>query len=82
MTSIAEYTDNVEDGRRVLRFTGNLTLARIRSISRRLDGLGEEKLLIDLSGVERMDTVGAGVIHNCRATTTRSWSGRPASRFR
>jgi phospholipid/cholesterol/gamma-HCH transport system permease protein len=63
MTALAEYTDSVEDGRRVLRFTGNLTLARIRSISRRLEGLQDEKLRIDLSRVDRMDTVGAWLIH-------------------
>jgi phospholipid/cholesterol/gamma-HCH transport system permease protein len=63
MTALAEYSDSVEDGRRVLRFTGNLTLARIRSLSRRLAALGDEKLRIDLSGVERMDTVGAWMIH-------------------
>jgi phospholipid/cholesterol/gamma-HCH transport system permease protein len=64
MTALAEYTDSVEDGRRVLRVTGNLTLARIRTISRRLEGIsGEEKLRIDLAGVERMDTVGAWLIH-------------------
>ena len=63
MTALAEYTDKVEDGRRVLTFTGNLTLARIRSISRRLEGVEDERLRIDLSGVERMDTVGAWLIH-------------------
>jgi phospholipid/cholesterol/gamma-HCH transport system permease protein len=63
MTAVAEFSDSMEDGRRVLRFTGNLTLARIRSISRRLEGVGDDRLRIDLSGVERMDTVGAWMIH-------------------
>jgi len=63
MTAFAELSDRVEDGRRVLRFSGSLTLARIRAISRQLEDLGGEKLRVDLSEVERMDTVGAWLIH-------------------
>ena len=63
MTEAAEYSDSVEDGRRVLRFTGNLTLARMRAIGRQMEGIDGQQLKIDLSGVERMDTVGAWMIH-------------------
>jgi phospholipid/cholesterol/gamma-HCH transport system permease protein len=63
MSATAEYEDSVEDGRRVLRFSGNLTLARIRGIDRRLEGVADERLRVDLSGVDRMDTVGAWLVH-------------------
>jgi phospholipid/cholesterol/gamma-HCH transport system permease protein len=63
MSALADFSDSVEDGRRVLRFSGQFTLNRVRSISRQLDEVKDEKLLIDISGVERMDTVGAWMIH-------------------
>jgi phospholipid/cholesterol/gamma-HCH transport system permease protein len=63
MSATAEYEDSVEDGRRVLRFSGNLTLARIRGIDRRLESVADERLRVDLSGVDRMDTVGAWLVH-------------------
>ena len=63
MTLLADLADSHEDGRRVLRFSGNLTLSRSRAISRELDAIEDERLRIDLSEVERMDTVGAWLIH-------------------
>jgi phospholipid/cholesterol/gamma-HCH transport system permease protein len=64
MTALADdFTESVEDGRRVLRFNGQFTLARIRTINRRLEQVKDEKLRVDISGVERMDTVGAWIIH-------------------
>ena len=50
-----------QDG--VVRFSGALTLARIGDLPARLDALGQEPTSIDLSEVERMDTVGAWLIH-------------------
>jgi phospholipid/cholesterol/gamma-HCH transport system permease protein len=61
MASLVE--NSVEDGRQVLRLSGSLTLARSRVITRELDGLKGRKLLVDLSDVDRMDTVGAWLIH-------------------
>ena len=63
MSVLADQSDSVEDGRRVLRFSGNLTLSRMRVLSRELEGLDHEKLRIDLTEVEKMDTVGAWMIH-------------------
>jgi len=63
MAGPAELFESHQDGRRVLRFSGNLTLSRSRSLSRQLDAIAEERLIVDLSGVERMDTVGAWLIH-------------------
>ena len=61
MTALAD--NEVQDGRRVLRLSGNLTLARSRVLSREFDALDGEKLRVDLSAVEKMDTVGAWLIH-------------------
>jgi phospholipid/cholesterol/gamma-HCH transport system permease protein len=47
----------------VLRFSGELTLARIGDLSQRLAGLGEVPEKIDLEDVDRVDTVGAWLIH-------------------
>jgi phospholipid/cholesterol/gamma-HCH transport system permease protein len=63
MSTLAEDTDRAGDGRKVLRFTGNMTLARIRSISRDLEVEPEDKLRVDVTEVDRMDTVGAWLIH-------------------
>jgi phospholipid/cholesterol/gamma-HCH transport system permease protein len=61
MTALAD--NEVQDGRRFVRLSGNLTLARSRVLSREFERLGHEKLRVDLSQVERMDTVGAWLIH-------------------
>lgn len=63
MAALADLAESHEDGRRVLRFSGNLTLSRSRLLSRQLDAITDERLRIDLSAVERMDTVGAWLIH-------------------
>jgi phospholipid/cholesterol/gamma-HCH transport system permease protein len=66
MTVLAEPSDVVEGGRRLVRLSGNLTLGRSRVISRELEGITEEKLRVDLSEVDKMDTVGAWLIHKLR----------------
>ncbi len=50
-----------DDG--TLRFTGWLTLARIGDLPARLDALSDAPRAIDLSGIERIDTVGAWLVH-------------------
>ncbi|ATE63238.1 ABC transporter permease [Rhizorhabdus dicambivorans] len=47
----------------VLRFRGELTLARIGDLPQRLAGLGEVPSKIDLEDVDRVDTVGAWLVH-------------------
>jgi len=47
----------------VLRFSGELTLACIGDLPQRLAALGEVPGRIDLEGVDRMDTVGAWLVH-------------------
>lgn len=63
MSAAAEFEQSPEGERCVLRFTGNLTLLRARKITEELNALEAEHIDVDLSGVERMDTVGAWVIH-------------------
>jgi phospholipid/cholesterol/gamma-HCH transport system permease protein len=59
MTAPADFS--IDDG--TLRFSGTLTLARIGDLPQRLDAINEAPERIDLSQVDRMDTVGAWLIH-------------------
>ncbi len=52
-----------DSGGAVLRFTGNLSLANLGDLPDRLDTVDGTIAKIDLSGVERIDTVGAWVVH-------------------
>ena len=63
MTVIADFDANMEEGRCVLRFSGNLTMLRVRKLSEQLKEIDAEGLTVDLSEVERMDTVGAWLVH-------------------
>jgi phospholipid/cholesterol/gamma-HCH transport system permease protein len=63
MTLIADFTEEQEGDRRVLRFSGNLTLARIRKMAERLDEVRQPGLTLDISDVGRMDTVGAWLLY-------------------
>jgi phospholipid/cholesterol/gamma-HCH transport system permease protein len=63
MSVTTDFSSDVEEGRCVLRFTGSLTLLRIRKLSEQLEELEAGDLLVDLSGVEKMDTAGAWLIH-------------------
>lgn len=47
----------------VLRFSGNLSLRGIGDLPARLDAVDGEVRALDMRGVERIDTVGAWVIH-------------------
>ena len=59
MTERADFTS--EEG--VLRFSGDLSLARIGDLPERLAGIDGDVKAIDLSGVDRIDTIGAWLIH-------------------
>ena len=63
MSVTAEFSQNVEDGACVLRFSGNLTLLRVRKLTEQLNEVTADNITVDLSEVERMDTVGAWLIH-------------------
>ena len=63
MAATADFRPSDRDGGRTLSFSGALTLARVGGLSRRLDAVDRDGVVLDLSGVERMDTVGAWLIH-------------------
>jgi phospholipid/cholesterol/gamma-HCH transport system permease protein len=63
MIGEADFVEQGGEGGHVLRFSGRLTLARIGQLPRRLDALDRFSGALDLSQVERIDTVGAWVIH-------------------
>ena len=46
-----------------LRFRGDLSLARLGDLPERLDRVDGQVAAVDLSGVDRIDTVGAWVVH-------------------
>ena len=59
--AVTEASPDQNDGM-IFRPTGAVTIVRAGSISREIDSL-PDPLAIDLGGVERMDTVGAWLIH-------------------
>ncbi|MDB5662018.1 MAG: hypothetical protein JWM38_1199 [Sphingomonas bacterium] len=63
MSAPADFTVADDDGRRTLRLSGTLTLARLRDLPERLAAVAPVPAAVDLSAVERMDTVGAWVVH-------------------
>ncbi|MDQ8758331.1 ABC transporter permease [Sphingosinicella sp. LHD-64] len=63
MSETADISHDAGGRRRVLRFAGNLTLLRVRKVSEELKQVQDEALDVDISDVERMDTVGAWLIH-------------------
>lgn len=51
---------------RTLRFTGGWTLAQLGDVPTRLENLHTSPDTVDLSGVDRMDTVGAWIVHRLK----------------
>ncbi len=68
-----------------VRFRGRLTLARIAELPAKLDALREERgkvALIDVSHVERIDTVGAFLLHRITTEDGAQLSGASATTLR
>ncbi len=63
MSNRADFAQDEQDGTRILRFSGALTLARIGDLPDRLKSIDQPIDRIDLSAVERVDTVGAWIVH-------------------
>jgi phospholipid/cholesterol/gamma-HCH transport system permease protein len=63
MSVTTDFSSDVEDGRCVVRFSGALTLLRVRKLSEQLEEIKADDIIVDLAGVERMDTVGAWLVH-------------------
>lgn len=61
MTVTADFTSDQQSG--TLRFTGDLSLARLGDLPDRLDRYDGDVDRLDLSAIQRIDTVGAWVIH-------------------
>ncbi|MGZ8311485.1 MAG: MlaE family lipid ABC transporter permease subunit [Allosphingosinicella sp.] len=63
MAGTSDLIEEQQDGRRVIRFGGSLTLLRVRRLSEQLKDIEGDNLIVDLTDVERMDTVGAWLVH-------------------
>ena len=62
MAALADFSEDRADGGTV-RFTGDLSLARIGALPERLDRFDSPFRRVDLSGIDRIDTVGAWLVH-------------------
>ena len=60
-------TADFEQDRDTLRFRGDLSLARLGSLPDRLDQVDGEVRHVDLSAIDRIDTVGAWLVHRFAA---------------
>src|SRR3546814_16547418 len=63
MMKQADYYEDVTDEGRIIRLTGNLSLACLGELPDRLTALPDDVAALDLSGVEHIDTIGAWLIH-------------------
>ena len=63
ISPLADFVEEMAGDVPVLRFTGRLTLARLGDLPVRLQTLSQPPKRIDLSGIERLDTVGAWIVH-------------------
>ena len=66
MQAVADFTQEGADGG-TLRFRGNLSLARLGGLAERLDKVDGKVARVDLSDVDRIDTVGAWIVHRFAA---------------
>lgn len=66
MSVEADFSEEDGDGGRILRFHGRLTLARLGDVPDRLDALDYDPVCADITGIERIDTVGAWILHKLR----------------
>ncbi|WP_174279438.1 ABC transporter permease [Sphingomonas bacterium] len=62
MAAMAEFSEDRADGGTV-RFRGDLSLARLGALPERLDKVDGAFKRVDLSGIDRIDTVGAWLVH-------------------
>jgi phospholipid/cholesterol/gamma-HCH transport system permease protein len=66
MLAMADFVEEVGGKAPTIRFTGRLTLARLGDLPKRLEALQLPPGEIDLSAIERIDTVGAWIVHKMR----------------
>jgi phospholipid/cholesterol/gamma-HCH transport system permease protein len=77
MSARADFEQDSADGG-TLRFRGDLSLARLGSLPDRLDQVEGGVRRVDLSGVDRIDTVGAWLIHRFATRQNASVEGLDA----
>ena len=63
MNEFADFLEDNDNTERRLRFSGGLTLARIGDVPKRLASVEGPVDIIDISGVDRVDTVGAWILY-------------------
>jgi len=63
MNKAADLSQEVRDGRTIIRLSGNLSIACLNDFPDRLDAIEGPVEAIDLSQVDHMDTIGAWVLH-------------------
>ncbi len=63
MNESADFSEQGTGADRRLAFSGGLTLARLGDLPHRLKGVDGTVASLDLSAIDRMDTVGAWIIH-------------------
>lgn len=63
MSLEADFTEQDDAGEHILCFTGRLTIARLGDVPRRLEELSSPPNKVDVSAVDRVDTVGAWLLH-------------------
>jgi phospholipid/cholesterol/gamma-HCH transport system permease protein len=63
MRAQADFERSDSGGGATLRFAGNLTLSCLGDLPERLNALDGSVTRVDLSAIERIDTVGAWVVH-------------------
>src|SRR5688572_11914317 len=63
MTSAADFTQSVDGDSTLVRFTGELTLPRLGTLPDRIGSIAGDRVVLDVSSVERMDTVGAWLLY-------------------
>ena len=63
MNHAADFVEESRDGAVAIVFSGALTLAQIGNLPNRLNAHSGAVSTIDLSGIERLDTIGAWIVH-------------------
>ncbi len=66
MSFEADFTEEQREGEHILCFTGRLTVARLGDVPRRLEDLAAPPAKADISAVDRVDTIGAWLLHRLR----------------
>ncbi|MFM5913405.1 MAG: MlaE family lipid ABC transporter permease subunit [Chakrabartia godavariana] len=69
MASMADFTETQAEAGRTLRVTGRMTLSGLADFPQRLDAVEAPVAAIDISALDRIDTVGAWIVHRFAART-------------